>query len=247
MTEIAVTQDTLLDRKVKLLQPQNGYRVAIDPVFLASAVQAQAGEHVLDVGAGVGAASLCLAYRVPGCRVTGLEVQRPYIRLAQQNSESNGMRARVEFLYGDLRQSPPRLAAGTFAHVMANPPYLEAVRSRPATTVAKDTANREGETPLELWARFCLLMVKPKGTVTFIHRADRLQHLLTTFSGKLGNIEIFPLWSGPGKPANRIVLRGRKSLHGALVLHSGLVLHNENGGYTTAAEEILREGKALQF
>ena len=247
MTEIAVTQDTLLDRKVKLLQPQSGYRVAIDPVFLASAVQAKAGEHVLDVGAGVGAASLCLAHRVPGCRVTGLEVQRSYIRLAQQNSESNGMRSRVEFLYGDLRQPPPRLAAGTFSHVMANPPYLEEVRSRPAMTVEKDRANREGSTPLELWANFCLLMVKPKGTVTFIHRADRLEHLLTTFAGKLGNIGVFPLWSGPGKPANRLILRGRKNLHGALVLHSGIILHNAGGGYTPEAEAVLRDGQALDF
>lgn len=247
MSEIAVTQDTLLNRRVKLLQPQSGYRVAIDPVFLASSIQAKPGEHILDVGAGVGAASLCLAHRVPGCRVTGLEVQRQYIRLAQQNSESNGMRARVEFLYGDLRQPPPRLAAGTFSHVMANPPYLEEVRSRPAATVGKDTANREGDTPFDIWARFCLLMVKPKGTVTFIHRTDRLEHLLSIFAGKLGNIEIFPLWSGPGRAANRLILRGRKNLHGALVMHSGIILHKAEGGYTLEADEILREGKALEF
>ena len=31
------TDDTLLGRRVRLVQPQEGYRVAIDPIFLAAA------------------------------------------------------------------------------------------------------------------------------------------------------------------------------------------------------------------
>ncbi|MBF0393554.1 MAG: methyltransferase, partial [Alphaproteobacteria bacterium] len=59
------TDDTLLDGRVRLRQPTHGYRAAIDPVFLAAAVPAGAGQRVLDAGCGAGAALLCLCARVP--------------------------------------------------------------------------------------------------------------------------------------------------------------------------------------
>ena len=58
------TEDWLLDGKVRLRQPAMGYRVAIDPILLAAAVPAVAGEVVLELGSGTGAAALCLHHRV---------------------------------------------------------------------------------------------------------------------------------------------------------------------------------------
>ena len=65
------TEDRILGGRVLLRQPAQGYRVAIDPVLLAAAAPARAGDLVLDVGCGVGAAALCLAARVPGVRAVG--------------------------------------------------------------------------------------------------------------------------------------------------------------------------------
>ena len=64
-----VSEGTLLGGRVKLRQPVAGYRVAIDPVFLAAAVPATAGDRILDIGCGAGAASVCLAARVPECQI----------------------------------------------------------------------------------------------------------------------------------------------------------------------------------
>ena len=66
------SEDSLLGGRVRLRQPAAGYRVAIDPVLLAAAVPASAGERALDVGAGSAAAALCLGVRVAGVHVTGL-------------------------------------------------------------------------------------------------------------------------------------------------------------------------------
>ena len=82
------SEDGLLGGRLRLRQPTAGYRVAIDPVFLAAAVPAGPRDTVLDIGCGVGAAALCLAARVPGCRVTGIDVQRDLISLAGDSPPS---------------------------------------------------------------------------------------------------------------------------------------------------------------
>lgn len=246
-SELDYTEDYLLGGRILLRQPVQGYRVAIDPIFLAASIELHEGETVLDIGAGVGAASLCLAARVPNCRVVGLELQRSSVRLAAENIALNNMRDRVEILNGDLLQPPPRLAAGTYAHVMTNPPYLEVGRSNQSQNAHKQLSNVESSVSLEQWAKFCLLMVRPKGTVTFVHRADRLAEILSYFNGKLGDVIIYPLWPGDGKPAKRVLIRGRKNSHGALTLASGMVLHHSDGQYTAEAEAILRHAAFLKL
>lgn len=245
MQQQSITEDYLLGGRVLVRQPAQGYRVAIDPLLLAASIHPEPGESVLDVGAGVGAAALCLAARVPDCRVTGLEVQREAVRLAADNVVLNNVRDRVEILCGDLLRPPPRLAAGTYAHVMANPPYLEANAATSSQNIHKAVSHIEGDATFEQWARFALLMVRPKGTVTFIHRADRLDAILGFFYGKIGDIVVFPLWPSQGKPAKRVLIRGRKNSHSPLRLSPGLILHQPDGHYTPEAEAILRHGTPL--
>ena len=61
-----VSVDQLLGGRVELRQPVNGYRAAIDPVFLAASIPAGAGDSVLDAGCGTAAAALCLVARAVG-------------------------------------------------------------------------------------------------------------------------------------------------------------------------------------
>lgn len=241
-----LSEDHLLNRRIVIRQPLSGYRVAIDPVFLAASLHVKPNETVLDVGAGVGAASLCLAHRLP-CRIIGIEVQREYMRLGIQNIDLNQMKDRVDLLYGDLLRAPPRLAAGTFDHVMTNPPYLEEHRAHNSPDIGKSRAHAESSADFEAWARFCLLMVKPKGTVTFIHRADRLDQILAFFLGKLGGIKVYPLWPGQGKPAKRVLIQGIKNSNASLTLCQGMILHESDGRFTCSAEEILRHGKGIDW
>lgn len=243
-----VSDDFLLDGRVKFSQPASGYRVGIDPVFLAAAVPARNGERVLDVGAGAGAAALCLAARVPGVRVVGLDSERMMVRIAAGNAKANGMAERVEFFLGDLAAPPIRLTPASFDHVMANPPFVAAGGgNRPPDPVKAAATMEDAGVGLDEWLRFCLLMVRPKGSVTLIHRADRLRDLLNGLAGKVGDLSIFPLWpSGDGRtPAKRIVVSGRRGSGGPLAIMPGLVLHESDGRYTAAAERILRRGEAL--
>ncbi|MDA1356403.1 MAG: methyltransferase [Proteobacteria bacterium] len=189
-----ITHDALLGGQVTLRQHAAGYRVAMDPVLLAASVPATGGEAVLDVGAGAGAAMLCLAWRVPGIRITGVEVQSELVHLAVENIADNGLGERLEVMVGDLQRPPPRMVPRSFDHVMANPPYFEAGRVRASGKDEKATANIEGAGGLGAWVAYCLSMVRPGGTITMTHRTDRLAELLALLGGKTGDLVIFPLW-----------------------------------------------------
>jgi tRNA1(Val) A37 N6-methylase TrmN6 len=241
----AWSEDTLLGGRIKLRQPVDGYRVAIDAVLLAAAVPARAGERVLDVGCGVGAAALCLATRVEGSFATGLELQRKLVRLAGENIARNELSDRVTVIAGDLLRPSHAFEPRSFDHVMANPPFLERGAGSPPSHAGRAAATLEMEARLADWVRFALTMVRPRGTINFIYRADRIERLVAGLAGAAGEIILFPLWPGIGKAAKRVIVRARSCSAAPTSLSSGLVLHEDDGGYTAAAEAILRHGARL--
>lgn len=242
----APTNDRILGGRVFLSQPDSGYRAAIDPVLLAAATPAVSG-RVLDVGTGVGTAALCYTQRVKGARAVGLELQAEMAALAQDNIDANDLADRVSVVCGDLLRPPPEIEERGFDHVMANPPYLPPARAEVPPHPAKATAMIEGEADLAAWVRFCLNAVKPKGSITMIHRADRLDELLALLHGQAGGIIVFPLWPGKDRPAKRVIVQARRDVRTPLRLSPGLVLHTDSGTYSQDALSVLQDGGALNL
>lgn len=246
MDDQDLSEDALLGGKIRFFQPAQGYRVAVDPIFLAAAIPAAPGEQILDVGAGTGAASLCLAARMPDCRIVGIELQRELMRIAITNIEANGLAKRAEMIAGDLATLPPRLMAASFDHVMTNPPFLAADSATQSPMRQRADAHVESSLTLKDWVKNSLVMLKNGGCLTMIHRADRLTDLLAAVDGRVGDIVVYPLWpKADGRPAKRILIQGWKGAKGPLKLAQGLVVHEADGRYSEAATAVLRGGQAM--
>ena len=241
-----ISHDRLLGGRLALAQPRRGYRVAVDAVLLAAAVAARPGERVLELGSGVGAAALCLALRVPGVTVTGLEIQAGLAALAAANIAANGLAGRVRVATGDLRVPPPELAPGSFDRVMANPPYLRAGAHTPSPDASRAMANGEGEAGLADWVAAAARLLRPRGHFTLIHRADRLDEAISLMHKEFGALVVFPLWPRAGVAAKRILLAGRLGAASPARLAPGLALHGAGGGFTAEAEAVLRDGGGLE-
>ncbi|MGI9436456.1 MAG: tRNA1(Val) (adenine(37)-N6)-methyltransferase [Geminicoccaceae bacterium] len=246
MVDQDLSEDALLGGQVRFFQPERGYRVAIDPIFLAAAVPMQGGERILDAGAGTGAALLCLAARMPDCRLVGIELQRELLRVAATNIEANGFSQRAEMIAGDLGRLPPRLTAASFDHVMTNPPFLTSDAATAPPDRQRAEAHVEGGVDLEGWLRGCGVMLKNGGCLTLIHRTERLGEILHALDGQIGDIVVYPLWpKADGRPAKRILVQGWKGSKGAMKLAQGLVVHEADGRYSTTANNVLRGGMAM--
>lgn len=240
--DLAVTEDRLLGGRVRLLQPRRGYRVAVDAVLLAAAVEAGPESRVLDLGAGVGAVGLCLAARVAGCRVLGIELQAGLAELAERNAALNGVGDRVRTIVHDLAQDlPPRLEP--FDVVATNPPYLAASVADPSPDRSKALATVESSAGLARWLAAACGAARPDGSLVMIHRADRADEIVGHLTGiGWGDVTVKRL-----PPAARVLVLARR--HDELVQRCSppLVLHGPSGGYTAEAEAILRHAAPLAF
>lgn len=243
----AETEDALLGGRLRLLQPRTGFRAAIDPVFLQAMVPAVAGERALDLGTGSGAAALALAARVPGVEVDGLDRQPDLVALARRSAALNGLQDRVTFTAGDVLAPP--YAEAAFDHVMANPPYLPAGRGNVSPDPARRAASVEDRAGLADWIAAAVRLVKPGGSVTFVHRFDRAEETAAGLAGAgWGEVLVVPLWPfKAGEGAKRALIQAGEGGVGNVRTAPGVVLHTPEGGYTAAADDVLRRGAMLRI
>lgn len=236
------TQDYLLNKQITIYQPESGYRASTDAVMLASMPQkVLTGQKILDVGSGTGAISLCLAERFKSQKVEiiGLELQPELVELANMSAKANGF----DFLHYeniDIRQKlPPHLPNCSFNHVITNPPYAE--KDMPSPNPSKAAAHNLAGWALTDWLNFCVKMVAPKGFLYIINRAEAVDEIVAALYGKMGNINLVPLFSKQGQAAKRIMVSAQKDSKAPAVINAGLIIHQENGAYTPEAQAILRK------
>ena len=240
-----LTTDAFLGGMLELRQPRRGYRAGIDPILLAASVPARAGQSVLDMGCGVGAAMLALGRRVGGLELVGIELQSGYADLARENARLNRFDARI--VTGDVTNPPAELKARRFHHVISNPPYFAAGDGTAAADAGRETALRE-TAPLDAWIDAGSRRLLPRGTMSVIQRADRLPALLSAMAPRLGSLRIRPLQPRAGETAHLIIVHGVKGGRGRAVLDPPILLHAANsdgepaGDYTARIREVLRNG-----
>jgi tRNA1Val (adenine37-N6)-methyltransferase len=237
-----LTDDAFLCGRLHLLQPRAGYRAATDPVLLAACVPAAAGHRVLDLGCGAGAASLCLAARVPGLVHHGLELQADYADLCAQNAQRNGVVMDVSV--GDVADVPIALRV-EFDHVIANPPYYPSAGS-PSPIAGRDVALRV-DTDIDVWVAAGLRRLRPGGWLTMIFTPDLLPKALSV----QGNAVVLPLAARVDRAPGRVVVQWRKvskqpfRLLAPFVIHKGAAHDGDRESYTDVAQAVLRLGGDL--
>ena len=244
----ALSRDAFLGGLVQIWQPRRGYRAGIDPVLLAASVPAVAGQTVLELGCGAGVAALCLAARVPGLRLHGVEIQDDYAVLARRNAAENG--TSITVTTADLRALPDALRMQSFDHVIMNPPYFDRGTGTGSDDPGRDIA-LGGDTALTDWLDVAARRLGPKGVLTLIQRIDRLPEVLGGLQGRLGSVIVLPLAARAGEAAELFILQARKSgrapfrFASQLMLHNGIEQTRDGEKYSDLVSDILRNGAAL--
>lgn len=249
MIDEALTHDGFLGGRICVWQPATGYRSGNDPVLLAASCPAQSGDSVLELGCGVGVASLCLGMRVSGLTLTGVEREEAYAALARRNAAEAGIGLVV--ISADLTDLPEPVRQLSFDHVLANPPYFRAGAGSASDSSGREAGRREA-TPLRDWIDVARRRLRPKGWLTMIQQAERLPDCLQAMDG-FGAITVLPLQPRTGRPAGRVLIRARKGARGAFRLLAPILIHEsehhdgDRDSYGAPVAAVLREGAALPW
>lgn len=256
MTEPAgdVTDDLFLGGRLRLRQPKRGHRAGHDAMLLAAATAARTGDRVADFGAGVGAAGLAVAIRVPGIDLVLVEIDETLAALARTNAGANQLHAQV--VVRDVASKAVDLAAEGLGPdsvdvVLMNPPFNDAARHRASPDAGRQVAHMATPETLQEWVHAARRVLKSGGVLTLIWRADGLPDVITALDRGFGSLEIQPVHPAAELGAIRILVKAIKGGRAPLVLHQGLVLRDEQGADAVAqaildGREVLPLAKPLR-
>ena len=247
----ATTEDAMLGGKLRLLQPRRGHRFGHDAILLAAAVDARPGDSVVELGAGVGAASLALLARVPRLKAFLVEVEPALCELAAKNIVRNGFGEHARVISRDVTATPRSLAsaglaAGTFHHVLMNPPFNDP-SYRTSPDALRRRAHAGSERLIHDWIGTATRLLRAAGTLTLIWRADGLATVLNALTNRHGGITVLPIHPAPERPAIRVLVRATKGGRAPFVLLPPLALNDASNRPSAIAEAILRTGAGLQL
>jgi tRNA1(Val) A37 N6-methylase TrmN6 len=237
-----VTQDLLLGGRVRLVQPAKGHRAGTDAVLLAASAPINPGNVVVDVGAATGAVGLMAAAREPDGRFIFVERDPALAELCRRNCRDNEVRGEV--VVADVLDRASRQAAGLMPEsadlVLTNPPFLEEGQARISPDQGRAAAHALPAGGLEAWLRACTGILRPKGRLVMIHRAERVAECLEILGKGLGGVELRFVHPDSDRPAIRFLLSGLKGSRAPLSILPPLILNGPDGRFTPEAEALHR-------
>ena len=253
--ESGLTVDAFIGGRVEAVQRDDGsHRSGLEAVLLAAAVEDGFTGTVVDLGAGVGVAGMCVAARSPGTSVVLVDRDETALALARAALSRPANRAfasRVSVIAADVTSAEAdRVAAGMVRAsadlVIVNPPFHDGERGTHSPVTARAEAHMLDGVGLEPWMRAAASVLKADGRLIAIFRADGLGVLLDALNGRFGSIAILPVHPRPDGRAHRVLVRAVKEAAGdfpscpALPFTAPRVVP-----ISRKAEAILRAGRAL--
>jgi len=237
-----LTEDAFLGGLLRLRQPRSGHRAGHDAMLLAAATPARSGDRVVDFGAGVGAAGLAVAKRVPGIELVLVEIDSGLADLARGNATSNAIAADIIVL--DITSAADAFAAAGLSPdsadvVLMNPPFNDPARHRASPDKTREIAHVATAATLESWIHAARRTLKSGGVLSLIWRADGLVEVLAALNRGFGSLAILPVHGDAKTPAIRVLIRAIKGGRAPLQLHAAVILNEESAVPNKQLQDVL--------
>ena len=245
---LELTEDAFLGGQLRLKQLRSGHRAGHDAVLLAAATAARSGDRVADLGAGAGVAGLAVARRVAGIELVLVEIDAALADLARANADANAIHADVIVL--DVEADAAAFAAAGLAPdsvnaVLMNPPFNDPARHRASPDTARGIAHMATATTPSKWIHAARRILKSRGVLTLIWRADGIAEVLAALDHGFGSMQVLPVHGDARGPANRILVRATKGGRAPTQIHPALLLNDESGVPNKRVQEILAGNGSL--
>ena len=172
--------DNLLNSKIKISQPEQGYRFSIDPFILAAHVKGIKNHKVIDIGCGCGIIPLILSLKSSALKITGIEIQQELYVCAKKNIITNKLENRINIIHGDIKNIDTSDTNGEADIIVSNPPYKKKGSGRLNPDSQKAIARHEITLDIDILFKCSKKLLKEKGKLYIIFPAQRLSDIVLT-------------------------------------------------------------------
>lgn len=220
-------------KDLNIVQNTDWFNFSLDSVLLANfALQNKSYKNIMDFCTGNAPVPLILSRKV-NCNITGVEIQKEVYDLATKTLEINNLTDRIKILNMDVKDLPKVYETDTFDLITCNPPFFRVnENSKLNESVIKTNARHETLINLEDIFSVSKKILKNNGTISLVHRPDRLIDII--FCMKKYNIEpkrlqlVYPRY---GSECSMILIEGAKNGNSSLKILPPLYVHDKDGNY----------------
>jgi len=242
--------DDLEIKNMKIIQNKEGFCFGIDSVLLSEfAKEIKEKSKCIDLGTGTGILGILLCAKTELAKIIGVEIQEEVAEMARRSIQLNQLEDRFEVLNIDLRQIidknkiqklnlEDKITKNSFDYVIMNPPYKKLNTGKTNDIEKKLISRHEITANLEDFIKIARYLLKDKGSIYMVHRADRLIDIIKIMrEEKIEPKRIRMVHSTIEKEANLVLIKGTKNGGQFLRVEKPLIIYNKHQQYT---EEVLK-------
>ncbi len=230
----------------RVFQRLDGQRWSLDDLVTAwcaaEETLAAPPTSLLDLGCGIGAVLMLLAWRLPRSRAVGIEAQAVSVDLARRSLAWNGAADRSAVVHGDLRDPAVLPPGAAFDLVTGTPPYLRPGTATPSRRTQRGPAHLELRGGIEAYCLAAARWLAPGGRFVACAAAAQLRRVFeaATAAGLhvTRRLEVIPRAGKATLFSVHVMRRGRSASPPAL--DPPLVVRDA-AGQRTPAFRALRE------
>ena len=167
-----------LDKRLQIIQKNDGYKYGEDTILLFKLFQESLNKKnikLLDIGTGNGILPILLSDNEFLSELIGIDIQRENIERAIKALELNKIRKNVIFECMDIKEYKN---SNYFDVIISNPPYMEENGKKINENEHKAISRHEIKLTLSEFISNAKRLLKPIGSLYFIHRTHRLVEIV---------------------------------------------------------------------
>ncbi len=237
-------KQTKVNRNLILKEPKGGIYYGTDALLLAHFIGVFNKGVGVDLGTGSGIIPLLLLSSGSSARITGIEIQKEYVDIANHNSKTNGFEDKFVAIHGDLREIKTILLSGGADVVFSNPPYLKTNVGKRCITDQKNIAFHEVMCTIEDVCFAAAWGLKSGGYFYVIYRPERLTSLICAL--KANNLEPKKMqFVTPSidKRPSLVLIQAKKDAKEGLTICNNLYIYSDKSHteYSPQMKKIYKE------
>lgn len=228
--------DDLIIGGMRLIQPLSGYRFSMDAVLLSFFPDLNGIETAIDLGTGHAIIPHLLAFRQPGLKVIGLEIQPAMLQRAERSIKHNRLQEQIKLINADIKEVKKILPPACAQLVICNPPFWKKGSGRLSQNQEQAAARHEITVNLQQIISMAQYILVPGGKLCLIHICERWQEVLElAVANNMPASRIRFIHSRINEEAKLFLFEGKKAGNKPPVILPPLLIYDHKGNYS---EEI---------